>query len=168
MAASLPTGLGFGAGYGAGVRIGYDVLYPKLQPFAQELVSGIVNAVRTVWSPGGSQATPPSPAAPDIPGVPERPDKIVIPGGRSRDIAAPCSASHKRWTSLQRESVALTRSISNLKGRRLSQTRTAMARARSLANARSKLKRVANELNAALNNPNNQSCVSTWDPKAAF
>lgn len=52
-AASFPTGFGFGAGYGAGVRIGYDVIYPQIAPFAREVTGGIIDALRTVWSPGG-------------------------------------------------------------------------------------------------------------------
>ncbi len=63
-AASFPTGFGFGAGYGAGVRIGYDVIYPQIAPFAREVTGGIIDALRTVWSPGGSGATPPIADAP--------------------------------------------------------------------------------------------------------
>ncbi len=74
--ASFPTGFGFGAGYGAGVRIGYDVIYPQIAPFAREVTGGIIDALRTVWSPGGSGATPPIADAP-------RPDDLGRTNPRS-------------------------------------------------------------------------------------
>ncbi len=152
MAASLPTGLGFGAGYGAGVRIGYDVLYPKLQPFAQELVSGIINAVRTVWSPGGPDtdiAEVAKPAGPDI----TKPPKTVAPTGRTRSAVDNCEVVKQRARSLQGNILALHRQLTGATGQ---SRRTSK---RDMSNLKDRLLQKSNELNSILNDPANRSCV---------
>ncbi len=174
-AASFPTGFGFGAGYGAGVRIGYDVIYPKIAPFAAKITDDIIGQVGKLFGGDAGQIAAQSSAPSGFTfatqpkqGFLDKPDKTVVPTGRTRDIVDSCAASHQRWTSLQRRVVTLNATLRNLTGRRLTQTRTAMSRATAAANVRKELTKVSGELDAALNNPNNQSCVSTWDPKAAF
>ncbi len=164
MAASLPTGLGFGAGYGAGVRIGYDVLYPKLQPFAQELVSGIINAVRTVWSPGGPDSPAESdPGVGDVSQSPEFQARVAanrgvdIPSGRGgksarvTSLADPCIAVRSRAKSLQILLQSLQTMISKNEGK--------PRMVRNLATWKRTRVKTVSELNALVNNPNNRMCV---------
>ncbi len=173
-AASFPTGFGFGAGYGAGVRIGYDVIYPKIAGQAAKITDDILASMNKLF--GGDTNIPIQSggtsgfefSSKSRQSVLDKPVKTIIPTGRSREIADSCSVSHKRWTALQRRILDLNRTVNNLSGRRLSQTRTQMSRSASLASAKSNLRKVSVELNAALSNPNNQSCASTWDPKAVF
>ncbi len=150
MAASLPTGLGFGAGYGAGVRIGYDVLYPKLQPFAQELVSGIINAVRTVWSPNGSGGAP-SKTTTDSGIDVTSPAKRVAPTGKTRQAVDNCDVVRQRARNLQANILAIFRQLSGKTGKRIT--------AQVSRNLKAQLKVKTDELNSLLNNPNNRQCV---------
>jgi len=157
MAASLPTGLGFGAGYGAGVRIGYDVLYPKLQPFAQELVSGIVNAVRTVWSPGAPQDSPAAPGSSGSGGIDvTEPPKRVAPTGRTREMVDNCVVVKKRARGLQVNLQTIQVKLQKIDRAVSVNPRVGSSQRASLIRTRDKL---SDELNALLNNPNNRSCV---------
>ncbi len=170
-AASFPTGFGFGAGYGAGVRVGYDIIYPKLAPFATKITDDLISSMASIWGTDNDVPTQPT----DFKFVPEpkqgpleKPDSTIIPKGRSREIADTCDFSHKRWTALQRRILSLNASLVNATSRRTTTGRHAMQRARQAQSFRSELTKVSRELDDALKNPNNQSCASTWDPKAAF
>ncbi len=171
-AASFPTGFGFGAGYGAGVRIGYDVIYPKIAPFAAKITDDIIGQVGKLFGGDAGEITAKSSgtsgfkfAAEPKQGFLDKPDSTVIPTGRSREIADACDFSHKRWTALQRRVLAQQNTFRSLStgGRRNDPQRKMQA-----ARAREVLIKTSRELDEALKNPNNQSCVSTWDPKAAF
>ncbi len=175
-AASFPTGFGFGAGYGAGVRIGYDVIYPKLAPFASKITDDIIAQVSNLFgSDAGIPAESSSKSGFKFAVDPkqtftEKPEKTIIPTGRTRDIAASCDTSHKRWTAIQRRVVTLSRTVASQK-RNLSTNQSKRGSQFSLQMlniSKRELTKLSAELDNALNNPNNQNCVSTWDPKAAF
>ncbi len=190
-AASFPTGFGFGAGYGAGVRIGYDVIYPKIRPFAAKITDDILQAVGDLFGAGdvvtssstsgfefgSSPKDPQLPFGPetgggrtgpgmDIGGVTEGPERIS-PRDKPRSPANPCEALHRRWGTLKQR---VDRLFAELK-----KDKTNLAGAQSRGNARfvnefriaisrkeSELRKVSQELNNALNNPNNRSCATTW------
>ncbi len=167
--------INFGAGYGAGVRIGYDVIYPKIAPFAAKITDDIIGQVGKLFGGDAGQIAAQSGAPSGFKfasqpkqGFLDKPDTTIIPKGRDRDIANTCAVSHKRWTALQRRVVSLSATVRNSTSRRITSNRQQFTRAATAQTARRELTKVSAELDNALKNPNNQSCVSTWDAKAAF
>ncbi len=180
------AGIAGGLGYGFGIRYGFERIFPAFQQ------GGTTKAVETAASDiasllgGGATGQeetdtflgnlPPdstrgddrfgsgdTAAAGGIASTIAKGGVRVTKTGRQEDIVDSCRAQHARWRSLMSRSAALTTDIKRL---RLKQQQSS-GKANSVASSKraaamSEQRRITDELNAAINNPNNQNCASTF------
>ncbi len=167
---SFPTGFGFGAGYGAGVRVGYDIIYPWLASKFSNQILGLISQTGPPPEPGGDLQEPTRRFDEDGPS--DFPDTDFIRPTRRRtgrdeivgqDNGA-CVAQHRRWRNLMTRSAKLTVEIKHLKTKQRATTgRQNTAFSLTRANKIKERLDITDELNAAINNPNNQTCASTFE-----
>ncbi len=101
---------------------------------------------------GGQTTIPVTPVSPVIPEV----DKFIPPKKPTIDV---CASRHKRWTAL----MLRARSIQiQIKQTTTNVGKPARFKQQQLQSLRRTQKQVNEELNAALNNPNNRECVLSW------